>query len=807
MKYHFLLLALVVLGACSPKTENIVTEISPLRIWFDKPATMWEETLPLGNGRLGMSIDGGVLHENIVLNEISLWSGGPQDADNPDAIKHLPEIRRLLAEGRNDEAEALMWDTFVCKGKGTGHANGADLPYGSYQMLGNLHLRFNQGTEEVNDYVRELLLDEALARVSYTSSDGVTFTREYISSFEGDVAAIRIQADQPGQINLEATIDRPERFEVSVAGHQLLMKGQLNNGTDGNGMKYMARIQMRNEGGKLLENDSSIAVENADALTIFISMGTDYFGDDAEKTTGALMQKAMQMPWDEIKNKHTRAYQALYGRMQLDLGDGNVMDALPIDKRLWAFAENPNDAGLATTFFQFGRYLLICSSRPGLLPPNLQGLWANTIQTPWNGDYHLNINIQMNHWPLDVTNLSALHEPFHRLVESIVEPGSKTARVYYGGEGWVAHTITNVWGYTSPGEHPSWGSTNIGSGWLCQDLWDHYAFNRDPGYLEKVYPIMKSSAAFYLSTMVEEPKNGWLVTSPSNSPENAFILPSGKRAHVCMGPTIDNQIIRYLFKNTLWAAELLQRDEDFQQELRTAIPCIAPNQIGADGRLMEWLEEYEEADPQHRHISHVWALYPGDEISVRHTPELAEAVKKTLNARGDRGTGWSLAWKVSLWARLGDGEKAFSLFRNLLKPVVDRGFNMRDGGGSYPNLFSAHPPFQIDGNFGGTAAIAEILLQSQADGELYILPALPDAWSKGKVSGIRGRGGYTLDYEWKDKAIQHLKITPDHDGSCTLRLKNAIKGKGLQAQPAEVPGEFIYTLEMTSGQSMEFTME
>ncbi|MCC5930111.1 MAG: glycoside hydrolase family 95 protein [Cyclobacteriaceae bacterium] len=806
MKYHFLLYALAFI-ACTPKTESISTDFAPLRIWFDKPAALWEETLPLGNGRLGISPDGAVLHESIVLNEISLWSGGPQDADNPDAIKHLPEIRRLLFEGRNDEAEALMWETFVCKGKGTGHGRGADVPYGSYQLLGNLHLHYKHSTEDVNDYIRELLLDEALARVSYTSDDGVKFTREYISSFEDDVAAIRIHADRPGQISLSTTIDRPERFEVSVVDHQLQMRGQLNNGTDGKGMKYMARIQMRNEGGSLHESDSSISVENADALTILISMGTDYFGDDIEKTTGDLLQSALQMPWDQMKDKHTRAYQALYGRMQLDLGDQNAMDELPTDKRLWVFAENPNDPGLATTFFQFGRYLLICSTRPGLLPPNLQGLWANTIQTPWNGDYHLNINIQMNHWPLDVTNLSVLHEPFHRLVESIVEPGSKTAKVYYNGEGWVAHTITNVWGYTSPGEHPSWGSTNIGSGWLCQDLWDHYVFNKDSDYLQKVYPIMKSSSMFYLSTMVEEPNHKWLVTSPSNSPENAFILPNGKKANVCMGPTIDNQIIRYLFKNTLQAAELLQTDPELRKKLRDAIPRIAPNQIGKDGRLMEWLEEYEEAEPQHRHISHVWALYPGDEINPRQSPELAEAVKKTLNARGDRGTGWSLAWKISLWARLGDGEKAYTLFRNLLRPVVDRGFNMRDGGGSYPNLFSAHPPFQIDGNFGGTAAIAEILLQSQQDGELHLLPALPDAWAYGKVTGIRGRGGYTLDYEWKDKAIQQLKVTADHDGTCTLRLKNPIKGKGLKSQASLVSGEYVYTLEMTSGQSMLFSME
>ena len=503
----------------------------PLRLWYQQPAAYWESCLPLGNGRLGMMPDGGVEADHIVLNDITMWSGAPQDADKPDAWKNLPEIRKLLFEGKNDEAEALVNKVFICQGQGSGHGSGANVPYGSYQVLGNLQLKFDYGqpNEKARNYQRELSLDSAIAKCSFTLGD-VTYTREYLASFSDDVLAIRLTADKPGALNLTLSINRPERFSTKVEGQELQMSGQLNNGTDGKGMKYLTRIRMKPEGGKLITGDTSLQVQRADAITIYISSGTDFLGFPYVKKTSETLHAVMAKPYEKMKAGHIRNYQQLFKRASLELTPGKNAN-LPTDERLKAFAEHPEeDNGLAALYFQYGRYLLISSTRPGLLPPNLQGLWANTIQTPWNGDYHLDINIEMNHWPLDVTNLSMLNEPFYALIKSLVNPGQKTAKAYYGGNGWVAHVITNVWGYTSPGESASWGATNSGSGWLCEVLWRHFEFTQDTAYLKEIYPVIQGSAAFYLSTLVEDPNNGWLVTAPSNSPENAFRLPNGKTA-------------------------------------------------------------------------------------------------------------------------------------------------------------------------------------------------------------------------------------------------------------------------------------
>lgn len=766
-------LYITLLIICSFSNGQIHAQ-SSLRLWYRQPAQIWEATLPLGNGRLGAMPDGGVDEEYVILNEITLWSGQPQDADNPEAIEYLPEIRRLLFEGHNDEAEKLMYKTFVCKGKGSGHGRGANDPYGSYQILGNLLLKYEYpGKGKPGNYLRELLLDSALAKCRFDKG-GIRYTREYFTDFANDVVVIRLAASAQGMLNFSVGLGRRERFAVTTAGEELRMQGRLNNGTDGRGMRYIARVRVTQEGGKLTAHKKTLQVEKAREAVIYISMATDFRNNPYERQSADLLKSAMNQTGEKQLSAHIKAYQKLFHRAHINLGNKNPNADLPTDERLHAFIDQPDDNGLSELYFNFGRYLLISSTRPGILPPNLQGLWAKTIQTPWNGDYHLDINIQMNHWPLDVTNLPMLNQPFEALVADLVQPGSKTAKVYYDGDGWVAHVITNVWGYTSPGEHPSWGATNSGSGWLCQMLWRHYAFTRDPAYLEKIYPILKGSAQFYLSSLVKDPGTGWLATAPSNSPENSFYLPNGSEVHVCMGPTVDNQIIRELFTHVIKADNLLNRDRDFSQKLEAARAALPPNRIGKDGRLMEWLREYREAQPRHRHVSHLWGMYPGTEITVSGTPKLAEAVKASLEGRGDEGTGWSLAWKVNLWARLGDGDRAFKLLRTLLRPATGENINMVDGGGTYPNLFCAHPPYQIDGNFGGTAGIAEMLIQSQ-QGFVEFLPALPSQWKTGNFDGLRVRGGAETGATWVEGKLKKAQLRAARDHTFKIKIPEYAK--------------------------------
>ena len=769
MRFFFLLSFIVSAGISAVFAQSSAT--SPLRMWYREPAQQWEACIPIGNGRLGAMPDGGIYRENIVLNDITLWSGSKQDADAPDAARFLPQIQQLLFEGKNAEAEALMYSSFVCKGAGSGYGNGSAVPYGSYETLGTLHIDYLYGIDSARVkptmYERALSLEDAVATTKYTLNN-TTFRREYLASFNHDVMIIRLTADQRKKIAIALSIDRPERYTASIVNGELQMTGQLNNGTDGKGMRYRTRIKLVPTGGKITSENNQLRLTDADAVTIYISSSTDFRNPEFEKKTNDALMAAVGTKYDVEKAAHTRNYQQLFNRATVWLGD-NSAQSLPTDQRLQAFAKDANDPGLAVLYFQFGRYLLISSTRPGLLPPNLQGLWANTIHTPWNGDYHLNINIQMNHWPLHVGNLPMLNEPFHSLVAGLVEPGSKTARIYYNADGWVAHVITNVWGYTSPGEHPSWGAFNTGSAWLCQMLWDHYTFTNDKIYLEQLYPILKGSASFYLSTLVKDPATGWLVTSPSNSPENSFRLPDGKTANVCMGPTMDNQIIRTLFQYTTEASTILNKDEAFRKQLQDAAQKLPPTRIASDGRIMEWLQEYPETDIYHRHISHLWGLYPAEEITVEKTPALATAAKKTLNVRGDGGTGWSLAWKVNLWARLHEGNHAHKLLQHLLNPVSNTETNMQNGGGTYSNFFCAHPPFQIDGNFGGAAGIAEMLVQSH-QGYIEFLPALPDVWGQGKYSGLCVRGGAQVSAEWKNSKLQQAEILATADNTFHIKV-------------------------------------
>lgn len=749
--------------------DNREPEAAKLRLWFREPATIWESTLPLGNGHIGMMPDGGIHREKIVLNDITLWSGGEQDADNYEAARHLPEIRRLLFEGKNDRAQELVYQTFGCKGAGSGFGNGTKVPYGSFETLGNLYFEFKTDSQAIPDhYSRWLTLDDATARTTFTLG-GVKHLREYFTSFANDVGVIRLSASKKGQVSFKIRLDRPEKFETVAEGKLLKMEGQLNNGTDGGGMQYQVLVTVKHKGGRLRTENNSLVVEGAHEAEVYLSAGTNFKNPEFKTAVREKLDRTTAAKYSRNIKAHQLAYQEFFDRVKLDLPVNPERELLTTPDRLMAFAENPDDNGLVNLYFQYGRYLLISSTHAGVLPPNLQGLWANTINTPWNGDYHLNINVQMNHWPAEITNLAELHRPLIRLTKTLVKPGSKTARVFYNADGWVAHMMTNVWGFTAPGEHPSWGATNTGGAWLCAHLWEHYDYNRDTAYLREIYPVLRGASQFFLDMLVEEPHHGWLVTAPTTSPENAFLMPgSRKPVNICMGSTMDNQLIRELFGNTMASAKILAMDDSLAQRLSEASAKLPPNRIGSDGRLMEWLEEYEEEDPHHRHSSHLYGLHPGNQITPDQTPDLAAAARKSLVRRGDGGTGWSRAWKVNFWARLHDGNHAFTLLKNLLEPAFDTELHYTSNGGTYPNLFCAHPPFQMDGNWGGCAGIAEMFLQSHA-GFIHLIPALPDQFSEGSFRGLRARGGFTVTADWKAKKLQKALLEASCDSEARIR--------------------------------------
>ncbi len=747
------------LGFVAPRWKDSAAKL-PLRLWYEKPAAQWEETLPLGNGRLGMMPDGGVMKENIVLNDITLWSGAPQDANNKEAYKKLPEIQRLLLEGKNDQAQALIDKDFICTGKGSGAE-----PFGCFQTMGNLSIAYRYNGVQDNEvkysnYTRGLSLDNAIASCTY-QVNGVTYKREYFTSFGDDVGMMRITASKPGMINIGLGLSREEKGTVTAVNNALEMYGQLENGTDGKGMEYLAKVAVQAKGGKVSTDNNRLVVQQANEVIVYFSAKTSFKDNAFRQHAQQLLDKAKSTAYDLQKQKHITNFQKLFNRQQVYLGHG-AYETWPTDKRLENFynAATP-DNQLTVLFYQFSRYLSISSTRVGLLPPNLQGLWAHQIRTPWNGDYHLDVNVQMNHWGVEPANLSELNLPLADLVGNMVPHGERTAKAYYNAEGWVAHVITNPWMFTEPGESASWGVTKSGSGWLCSNLWDHYAFSNDKNYLKKIYPVLKGSAKFYSAILIKDPKTGYLVTSPSSSPENSFFMPdgSGKHVSICMGATIDNQIIRELFNNVITASKTLGIDEAFRKDLQAKLDQIPPaGRIAPDGRLMEWLEDYKETDKEHRHISHLYGVYPANLITPSQTPDLAEACRKSLNVRGDDGPSWAIAYKQLFWARLHDGNRAYKLFREIMKPTLKTNINYGAGGGVYPNLLSAGPPFQIDGNFGAGAGIAEMLLQSH-EGFINFIPAIPDAWKgEGFVKGMKARNNITVDFAWKNGKVISYKL-------------------------------------------------
>jgi len=770
-------------------------------VWMDTPAMTFREATPLGNGRLGAMLFGSVTEERIVLNESSVWSGSPHDADRPEAWRALPEIRRLLLAGRNDEAEALVMEHFVCQGPGSGHGRGARVPFGCYQVLGNLHLSLNQndpddpnGTSVVptprRHYYRELDLRRGVMTMEH-ELNGVRYRREAFASAPADAIIIRFTADRPGRIFLRARLDRPEQFKTVPDGSSgLLMTGQLENGVDGKGVKYACRVAALARGGRTYVEGERLEIVAADEALLFITAATNAQTFGGRNCTDELaisaadmalvLQRAAAEGWDALLAEHVTDYRYYFDRVTLRLGpDASQTASQSTPSRLLALQAGQADLGLAALYFNFGRYLLISSTRPGGLPANLQGIWAEEIQTFCTGDWHLDAE-EMNFWPAEVCNLSELHEPYLKLVESLQEHGARTARAYYNARGWVAHVITNPWGFTSPGEVASWGATTTGSAWLCTHLWEHWLYTEDREYLAWAYPIMKGCGQFYLDMLIEEPAHGWLVTAPANSPENAFVLPNGKRAAVCMGPAYDMQLLRYLFGAIAEATRILGVDPGLMAELEAARARLAPTRVASDGRIMEWLAEYLEALPYHRHTSHLWGVYPGDEITPNGTPELAEAACRSLERRGSVTPGWALAHRMGQWARLGNGEQAHAHLQRLIggstfANLLNRCYHGRETAEplDMPDLYDANHPFQIDGNLGATGALAEMLLQSHG-GTLRLLPALPAEWSEGEVTGLRARGGFEVTICWAAGRLVEAQVRSLFGHPCRVQCEGGL---------------------------------
>ena len=716
------------------------------------PAYLWEECFPLGNGHLGMMPNGGVEEETITLNDITLWSGAPSDDSNPLALQSLPEIQRLLKEGKNDEAQSLMYETFVCGGAGSGHGQGAKVSFGCYQTLGNMTIEYRYPNDDsITNYKRTLCLNDATHKVSFMKG-GQRYERESFISRVDDVAVLRLT----GPVTISLGLSRPEKAEVFSYPDSVIMRGQLDSNVEGvEGMQYYAKAQ---------------TVSTNDETIVYFCAATDFLCDAPEAYVNEHLKKAIAKGYDAVKNDHLKAHHELFDRVELVIGDPNEKQDLTLEDHWKDFLVN-DDPWLPTCYFHYGRYLLISSTREDLLPPNLQGLWTNTIQTPWNGDYHLNINVEMNHWPCEVCNLSELHLPLIHFAEGLMPSGQKTARDFYGARGWTAHVVCNPWGFTAPGEHPSWGATNTGGAWLALHAWQHFEFTQDTAFLKETYPLMKEAALFFLDAMIEEPEHGWLVTAPTTSPENAFYLNDSTPVSVCMGSTMDVQIVSELYDAVCQSAGILGVDESFVDSLQTAKSHFPPMQVSEQGYLQEWLKDYKEVEPQHRHVSHLFGLYPGTMLTQSKTPELMDACRETLRRRGDEGTGWSRAWKICFWARLHDGDHAYHLLRNLLNPAVH--LDGSHHAGTYPNLFCAHPPFQIDGNFGGTAGIAEMLIQSHDD-IIELLPALPSAWPNGSFNGLCARSGVMVDCTWRDGKVTKLFLHSRCGGTFRVGMNGEI---------------------------------